>query len=213
MNWSLVRALSRCSKNNTNGHAVLLKVLEYFDGIMFLTTNRVETIDTAFKSRIHLSLYYPVLSMDARRSIWKSFIARCSGPFTSEWLDDEFLNKLASHDINGRQIKNVLRVAYSIAANDNRDLRPEDIVKVLEACESFESDFRNVMSNTLPILRLFHKTKVYGRVCLTGVTEMVGKTEWLSRILMFTGSVVAIKWVWVGVKSFTRWWRFHGTSG
>jgi hypothetical protein len=37
--------------------SVFLRVLEYYSGILFLTTNRVGTIDEAFKSRIHISLY------------------------------------------------------------------------------------------------------------------------------------------------------------
>ncbi|KAK6860718.1 hypothetical protein PG995_004354 [Apiospora arundinis] len=39
--------------------STLLRVLEYYQGILFLTTNRPETIDYAFKSRIHLSIPYP----------------------------------------------------------------------------------------------------------------------------------------------------------
>ncbi|KUI57265.1 Putative cell division cycle ATPase [Cytospora mali] len=41
--------------------SVFLRVLEYYNGLLFLTTNRVGTIDEAFKSRIHMSLYYPPL--------------------------------------------------------------------------------------------------------------------------------------------------------
>lgn len=37
--------------------SVFLRVLEYYSGILFLTTNRVGTIDEAFKSRIQISLY------------------------------------------------------------------------------------------------------------------------------------------------------------
>jgi SpoVK/Ycf46/Vps4 family AAA+-type ATPase len=37
--------------------SVFLRVLEFYSGILFLTTNRVGTIDEAFKSRIHISLY------------------------------------------------------------------------------------------------------------------------------------------------------------
>lgn len=68
---------------------VFLRVLEYYDGLLFLTTNRVGTLEyvlfpvilsvpiklywcstpdkadmlnsEAFRSRIHLSLYYPAL--------------------------------------------------------------------------------------------------------------------------------------------------------
>ena len=53
--------LSQRSKHDMNRNAlvsVFLRVLEYYNGLLFLTTNRVGTIDEAFKSRIHLSLYY-----------------------------------------------------------------------------------------------------------------------------------------------------------
>lgn len=40
--------------------SVFLRSLEYYAGVLFLTTNRVGSIDQAFKSRIHLSVYYPV---------------------------------------------------------------------------------------------------------------------------------------------------------
>ncbi|KAK5020474.1 hypothetical protein LTR16_012580 [Cryomyces antarcticus] len=43
---------------------------------MFLTTNRVDTFDAAFQSRIHISLDYPELSSDSRRMVWKNFLAQ-----------------------------------------------------------------------------------------------------------------------------------------
>jgi len=45
-------------------------------GILFLTTNRVGTFDQAFRSRIHVSLYYPGLQKDATMQIWKMHLAR-----------------------------------------------------------------------------------------------------------------------------------------
>jgi len=38
--------------------SIFLRLLEYFQGILFLTTNRVETFDEAFQSRIHMALRY-----------------------------------------------------------------------------------------------------------------------------------------------------------
>lgn len=38
--------------------SIFLRMLEYYEGILFLTTNRAENIDPAFESRIHLSLTY-----------------------------------------------------------------------------------------------------------------------------------------------------------
>ncbi|KLU91598.1 hypothetical protein MAPG_10116 [Magnaporthiopsis poae ATCC 64411] len=44
--------------------AVFLRVMEYYAGVLFLTTNRVGDFDEAFTSRIHISLYYPELDND-----------------------------------------------------------------------------------------------------------------------------------------------------
>lgn len=51
-----------------------LRVLEYYEGIMFMTTNRVRTIDSAFQSRIHISLDYQELTMESRKQIWQNFL-------------------------------------------------------------------------------------------------------------------------------------------
>lgn len=42
-----------------------MRVLDYYPGILFLTTNRVGIFDEAFKSRIHMALYYPPLAKQA----------------------------------------------------------------------------------------------------------------------------------------------------
>ncbi|KAI3531281.1 ATPase [Colletotrichum costaricense] len=60
--------------------SMLLRTLEYFEGTLFLTTNRVGTIDSAFMSRIHLALSYEPLSEAARRQLWDTWITRaCRG--------------------------------------------------------------------------------------------------------------------------------------
>ncbi|KAJ5692483.1 hypothetical protein N7462_001906 [Penicillium macrosclerotiorum] len=51
--------------------SVFLRILEYYNGILFLTTNRVGTLDEAFRSRIHVKLYYPPLSEKQTKEIWK----------------------------------------------------------------------------------------------------------------------------------------------
>lgn len=49
---------------------VFLRALDYFQGILFLTTNRVGQFDEAFMSRIHLSLGYEKLDDNTRKMIW-----------------------------------------------------------------------------------------------------------------------------------------------
>jgi len=56
--------------------SVFLRVLEYYSGILFLTTNKVGHFDEAFKSRIHVSLYYPALDKRSTLKIWKMNLER-----------------------------------------------------------------------------------------------------------------------------------------
>ncbi|KAK3682063.1 hypothetical protein B0T22DRAFT_530543 [Podospora appendiculata] len=51
--------------------SVFLRILEYYSGILFLTTNRVGAIDDAFRSRLHLTLYYPKLTRKQTTEIFK----------------------------------------------------------------------------------------------------------------------------------------------
>uniref|UniRef100_A0A4E9E9S0 ATPase AAA-type core domain-containing protein n=1 Tax=Gibberella zeae TaxID=5518 RepID=A0A4E9E9S0_GIBZA len=53
--------------------SVFLRVLEYYDGILILTSNRVGIFDEAFKSRIQLNLRYKTLDRAQRKQIWKNF--------------------------------------------------------------------------------------------------------------------------------------------
>lgn len=132
----------------TNTGIVLLRTLEYFEGIMFLTTNRATSIDPAFKSRIHLSISYQPLSFQSRKELWKTFLL--NGAITSEmpWLDEKAFNKIAKAPINGRQIKNIVRIAHCRAVNGKRDMRLEDILLGLHALQLFEEDFTKAKKET-----------------------------------------------------------------
>ena len=51
---------------------MFLRLLEYYKGVMFLTTNRVSAFDAAFQSRIHLTINY---LPEAGRSIQNTYLA------------------------------------------------------------------------------------------------------------------------------------------
>ena len=95
--------------------SIFLRVLEYYEGILFLTTNRISNIDDAFHSRIHISMQYPPLTAANRRHIWNTFMSKTSG------LSDGQLDALAQVELNGRQIKNVLKTAQMLARRSNGD--------------------------------------------------------------------------------------------
>ena len=124
--------------------SIFLRLLEYFQGILFLTTNRVETFDDAFQSRIHVALRYGELTPKAKRSVWKMFLQKVrekDGVETQKWKESDY-DKLARHNLNGRQIKNAVRTAQALAVNEKRELAMEHIAKVLDVAETFEKDLK-----------------------------------------------------------------------
>ncbi|KAL8653580.1 MAG: hypothetical protein Q9226_003795 [Calogaya cf. arnoldii] len=124
--------------------STLLRILEHYEGILFLTANREHTIDPAFKSRIHLSIAYPPLSADARRKLWSAFITRANRGQTPDWLSTQFLDYLAEQDVNGREIKNIVRVGYSLSRSARRDMNTEDLLQGIYATKQTETDFRHM---------------------------------------------------------------------
>jgi len=80
--------------------SVFLRKLEYLQGVMFLTTNRVSEFDVGILSRIHLMFKYEDLSKAAGRQIWERFIERV-GPTK---VKPEELELLVNNKLNGRQV-------------------------------------------------------------------------------------------------------------
>jgi SpoVK/Ycf46/Vps4 family AAA+-type ATPase len=114
---------------------VFLRILEYYEGILFLTTNRVQVFDEAFHSRIHVSINYPELSATSRRHIWSNFLT-ISGQ--NHDLTETDLDTLAEIVINGRQIKNVIKTARLIAMRKNAPLSMEHIQTVMSVMENIQ---------------------------------------------------------------------------
>jgi hypothetical protein len=81
---------------------------------MFLTTNLLSTIDDAFGSRIHIHLLFSALSFGSRMEIWKKFLSRLPSEGTNlhgvPEIGEEDLKELAAWELNGRQIKNALKI-------------------------------------------------------------------------------------------------------
>ncbi|KAL6695661.1 P-loop containing nucleoside triphosphate hydrolase protein [Trichoderma pleuroticola] len=108
--------------------SIFLRRLEYYQGILILTTNRHASFDPAFKSRIHFYLDYPNLDADTRRILWRSFMARsaASGKVTVDVAEDE-LEGLAEFPLNGRQIKNIMNITQIVAVRRGIPITSEGI--------------------------------------------------------------------------------------
>ncbi|KAI1505147.1 P-loop containing nucleoside triphosphate hydrolase protein [Biscogniauxia marginata] len=108
--------------------SVFLRMLEYYRGILFLTTNRLSVFDIAFQSRIHLTLHYHSLDHVSRRKIWQVLLGHAQA---DSGLSKEDLVALAEEPINGRQIKNAVKAAKLLAMADDVTLSVNHINTVL----------------------------------------------------------------------------------
>ncbi|KAF2705209.1 P-loop containing nucleoside triphosphate hydrolase protein [Pleomassaria siparia CBS 279.74] len=107
--------------------SVFLRVLEYYAGVLMLTTNRVGEFDEAFRSRIHISLYYPKLDRRTTTEIWDMNVRRLQNAkdvdleideegirsFYRQHWDDTTNHK--GRRWNRRQIKNAFQTALALA--------------------------------------------------------------------------------------------------
>ncbi|KAK3493694.1 hypothetical protein B0T13DRAFT_531007 [Neurospora crassa] len=108
--------------------SVFLRVLEYYEGILFLTTNRVGVFDEAFKSRIHLPLYYPPLEWKYAEKIWKTHLGKLVKSGLVDVDEEDILsyaetlfekqcavNSKIGPVWNGRQIRNAFQSVVALA--------------------------------------------------------------------------------------------------
>ncbi|KAE9403437.1 hypothetical protein BT96DRAFT_1016993 [Gymnopus androsaceus JB14] len=118
--------------------SIFLRQLEYYQGVLILTTNLLNHIDAAFESRIHFSIQYPDLDYNARRLIWNTFFVKVLGSSgAAEAISSTDLDRLAGYPLNGRQIKNMVGSAQAIALDNNASLTVEHVDTVLDVVNSW----------------------------------------------------------------------------
>jgi hypothetical protein len=110
----------------------------------------VGTFAEAFKSRIQLALHYENLTRNQRRTIWENFIKRL------EHIEKdnvnarnlrEYLDELAAHDMNGRQIRNALTTARQLALYKGKQMDYSLLKHAITVSSKFDQYLRNVKHN------------------------------------------------------------------
>jgi SpoVK/Ycf46/Vps4 family AAA+-type ATPase len=123
--------------------SVLLRVLEYYDGILILTTNRMRSLDIAVQSRIHLAIKFTELAPYQKVSIFTSFLDQLANKNHVEDYD-EIKDWVAEEgkrlDFNGRQIRNVISTALGIALAGNRKMLRKDLAVIARQTDNFKRE-------------------------------------------------------------------------
>ncbi|KAK7999075.1 P-loop containing nucleoside triphosphate hydrolase protein [Apiospora marii] len=138
---------------------MFLRTLEYYEGVLILTSNRVGTFDEAFKSRIQLALHYRPLDGPSRRKIWNNFFNmirenndRQENSRAKEAVDFDdiaaHMDELAGYEMNGRQIRNSLATARQLALFEKETLDWDRIKDAIEVASDFNTYIKEVHGHT-----------------------------------------------------------------
>ncbi|KAK4208554.1 hypothetical protein QBC37DRAFT_296483 [Rhypophila decipiens] len=113
--------------------STFLRTMEYYPGILFLTTNRPGALDEALSSRVHISLAFENLNLDQTLDIFEMNIKRCkliadqraTLPDQPDLIiEEEDILDFAAEEFdrckpapfwNGRVIRNSFQIAMSLA--------------------------------------------------------------------------------------------------
>lgn len=126
--------------------SVLLRVLEYYDGIIILTTNRITSLDVAVQSRMHLAIQYKDFNYVQKKSIFMKFLDYIS---EDQIQDREKINReldwiCKRTDLNGRQIRNIVSAAQALAKSERQKLSFGHLSMVYEATLDFLQSLKDL---------------------------------------------------------------------
>eukprot|EP00121_Abeoforma_whisleri_P013512 Awhi_evm1s12466 len=136
---------------------VLLRLLESFDGALFITSNRASSFDPAALSRVTLAIKYEPLDDNARMKIWENTLLRIfkkerdeHGNFIKR--DDSELRKIITKNFNleelktfggsGRSVGAVMRLAIGLAHQRRCEMNQQVINDARLQFEAFSRDLK-----------------------------------------------------------------------
>lgn len=93
---------------------VFLRVLEYYGGVLFLTTNRSELVDDAIASRCVARIDYKEPAPEDQRRIWRILADSAKIP-----ISDSVIEAVVERfpKLTGRDVKNLLKLSMLVAAS------------------------------------------------------------------------------------------------
>jgi SpoVK/Ycf46/Vps4 family AAA+-type ATPase len=111
--------------------SIFLKHLEYFPGVIFLTTNQETEFDEAVSSRV-VCLRYGPLNAKGRAKIWKNNLMKGGhNPVVQviEPICEELGNE---YQLDGREIKNLAQLSLAICRRRKQEVSKEIIQQMYD---------------------------------------------------------------------------------
>lgn len=128
---------------------MFLRVLEYYRGILFLTTNQIAQFDVAVQSRVHIALHYDKLKSEQMSRILMSFVDQYHD---KQLISQHEYKKIEEYgeseefhekEFDGRQIRNIVGCAMSHAKGRKGSMMTlEHIKDVVDYVQKFTNDLK-----------------------------------------------------------------------
>lgn len=140
--------------NNLEQNAIVgvfLRVLEYYQGILFMTTNRSDLVDDAIASRCIARIDYLVPLPQDQKRIWR-ILAETSGADISDETIDQIVQ--AHPKLSGRDVKNLLKLSMLMARAKKQPISLEMIELARRFKPTGEREDGEVEQRAAGVLRL-----------------------------------------------------------
>ena len=120
---------------------VMLRVLEYFKGILIMTTNRVMTFDVAMLSRCHYAVNFKPLTLKQEREIWEGYVHQLTDQNSSRKSEiQRWVGQVTKKQtkLSGREIRNLFTTAQTLAqAEPNKKVTIKHLERVYDRLIEF----------------------------------------------------------------------------
>lgn len=151
---------------------VFLRVLEYYKGVLFMTTNRSDLVDDAIASRCVARIDYNAPTLEDQRKIWK-ILADTAGIDISE----EVINEVSERypELTGRDVKNLLKLAKLVTDSRECEITVDIIrfVKRFKPTVSTSGEVEDEEPVTLPPMPSIEASETTTMEILSGNTGTV----------------------------------------
>ncbi len=128
---------------------VLLRVLEYYQGIMLLTTNRMTSLDVAVQSRVHLAVAFKDLTSEGVCSIFEENLKHCKEEVEDMKSIMSWIKREAPDlDLNGREIRNLISSAQALARSEKELLTQKHIDDVYKITARFKKTLQETLAQS-----------------------------------------------------------------
>ncbi len=111
--------------------SIFLRHLEYFPGVIFLTTNQESEIDNAVSSRA-IRLNYGPLNARSRAKIWRNHLLRAEESTVDKSIEpvcEEFGDK---YELDGREIQTLIQLSLTICRRRRQKVSKEIIQQMYD---------------------------------------------------------------------------------